>query len=61
VCRFILESEYGLHVSRMLLGVVHPLRPGPLVIEVPRMEHEIGLIVGQEGSPAPAAGEDAPF
>jgi len=48
-------------VSRMLLGVVHPLSPGPLVIECPRMDEELALILEQEGAPAPAAGEDAPF
>ena len=61
VYRYILESEYSMHVSRMLLGVVHPLSPGPLVIEVPRMDDEIALIVERDGSPTPVAGEDAPF
>jgi len=61
VYRYILESEYGMHVSRMLLGVVHPLSPGPLVIECPCMDNDITRIIEQEGSPALVAGEDAPF
>ena len=59
--RCILKSEYGFRVSRMFLGVVHPLSPGPLVIECPRMDEEIALILDQEGAPAPVAVEDAPF
>jgi len=61
VYRYILESEYGMHVSRMILGVVHPLSPGPQVIECPRMDTEIALIIEHAGSPAPCAGEDAHF
>ncbi len=59
--RYIIESECQLHVSRMLLGVVHPLRGAPLCLEVPRMDAEIGLILEHEGSPAPVPGPDAPF
>ncbi len=59
--RYILESEYQLHVSRMLLGVVHPQRGASLCLEVPRMDAEISLILKYEGSPAPVPGPDAPF
>ena len=60
--RYMLESEYDLRVSRMLLGVVHPLRSSPLCLEIPRMDREVGLIVVEhEGNPSPCPGPDAPF
>ena len=43
----ILESEYGFEVSRMLLGVVHPLSAAARCIEVPRLTEEISLLVEQ--------------
>ena len=46
--RYILESEYGLSVSGMCLGIAHPLRAGPLCIEVPRLEAEIAMLVEAE-------------
>ena len=58
VYRHILESEYDLRVSRMILGIVHPLRSAPLCLELPRMDDEIALIVAHEGgqpSPGPYA------
>ena len=59
--RYIIESEYQFRVSRMLLGVVHPLRDAPLCLEIPRMDREVGLILQHEGSPAPVPGPGAPF
>ena len=47
--RYILESEYAMRVSRMILGVMHPLRPAPLCMELPRMDDEIAAIVAHEG------------
>ena len=47
--RHILESCYHLKVSRMLLGVMHPLSPRPVCVELPRLEAEIALIVEDEG------------
>jgi len=46
--RYILESEYGFIVSKMLLGVVHPNRRGPQVLAVPRLEDEIVELVEHE-------------
>ena len=46
--RHILESEYGMVVSGLFLGIAHPLRSGPLCLEVPRMEAEIGLVIEHE-------------
>ena len=43
-----LESEYGLIVSKMYLGVVHPSRRLPQVLEVPRLEAEIAELVAYE-------------
>ena len=45
---YILESEYGFEVSRMLLGVFHPLNDAARCIEVPRLTEEIALLVEQE-------------
>ena len=46
--RYILESEYGLSVSGMYLGIAHPLRSRPLCLEIPRLETEIALLVDAE-------------
>ena len=48
--RHILETEYGMKVSAMFLGIAHPLRAGPLCLDVPRMEAELNSIVEVEGS-----------
>ena len=45
---YILESEYGFEVSRLLLGVVHPLNAAARCIEVPRLAEEVSLLVSQE-------------
>ena len=61
--RYMLESEYGLIVSKMYLGVVHPSRLLPQVLEVPRLEadmaelveHEIELGTATDARPGPDA------
>ena len=45
---YILESEYGFEVSRMLRGVFHPLSDEARRIEVPRLTEEIALLVEHE-------------
>ena len=45
---YILESEYGFEVSRMILGVFHPLIDEARCIEVPRLTEEIALLVEHE-------------
>ena len=63
--RYMLESEYGLIVSKMYLGVVHPSRLLPQVLEVPRLEAEIAELVDSEfalGNATDARpGQDAVF
>lgn len=65
VYRYILETEYGVTVSRMLLGVFHPTRRQAEVVEVPRLDAEISRIVeelqrlGLASEPLP--GPEAPF
>ena len=44
----ILASEYGLSISRMLLGVVHPDRLRGQLISVPFLPEEVALIVEHE-------------
>ena len=46
--RYVLENEYDLHVSGMFLGIAHPLRLGPMCIEVPRLDTEISMLVEVE-------------
>ena len=53
---FILESEYGCTVSRLLLGVAHPTAARGRCIELPKLHAEIDAIVGYEV----AAGRAAP-
>jgi len=61
IYRYILESEYGYRVSGMFLGIVHPLSVGPVVIEVPRLDDEIALIVEHCGASPPNPGAIAEF
>ena len=65
VYRYILESEYSLEVSALLLAIVHPDMPGPRILEMPRLETEMRLIHDFEISSGRAteslAGESAPF
>ena len=59
--RYILETEYDLRVSRMILGVVHPLSARPVCLELPRLDAEIALIVAHESGGTPMPGPDAEF
>ena len=45
---FFLESEYGKTVSDMLLLLVHPDRPTPEIVRVPRLRAEISALVDYE-------------
>ena len=45
--RHVLEND-GFAISRMALGVFHPLSDGPSCIEIPRMDAEIEMIVDCE-------------
>jgi len=62
--KYILESEYGMTVSAMYLGVVHP-QTRPRVIEVPPLGAEVAMIVENEIATGralpPLSGPDAPF
>ena len=62
--KYILSSEYGVAVSGMYLGVVHPHRR-PRVIKLPPLDAEIALIVENEivcgRASHPMPGRDAPF
>ena len=60
----VLESEYGMTVSSMYLGVVHPTA-APRVLEVPRLNSEINVLVEHEKTcgraTEPTPGVRAPF
>ena len=62
---YILETEYGFKVSRLLLVVVHPLYKMPRCIEVPRLPDEIACLVEEEvvsgRATYPIPGEHASF
>ena len=45
---FILESEYGWSVGRLILGVVHPSASRARCIEVPKLQREIAALVEHE-------------
>jgi len=51
----ILETEYNMPVSRMVLGVVHPLRSRGQLLEVPRLKGEMELLVETEVNEGRAA------
>ena len=65
VYKYMLESEYGFHVAGMFLGVVHPKREGPLIVELPALPLEIAALVEYESEgialPGPQPGPLAPF
>ncbi len=66
VYRYILESEYGMAVSSMLLAVVHPESEAPRLIACPRMQAEVEAMVEYEiecgrAKAAAVPGPDAPF
>ena len=45
---FMLEDQYGYSVSTMYLFVVHPRQASPRIIEVPRLDIEVQLLVEHE-------------
>ena len=62
--RYILETEYGMRVSGMYLAQVHPCLARARLIEVPRMEEEMALVVEDQidkGEALSGALPDAPF
>ena len=62
--RYILETEYGMRVTSMYLAQVHPCLPRARLIEVPRMQEELELIVEDQinrGEAVSGALPDAPF
>ena len=63
--KFFLASEYGMTVSSMYLGVVHPTRLTPQVIKLPNLEGEMSVLVRHEidrgAATEPIPGERAPF
>ena len=62
--RYILETEYGMRVASMYLAQVHPCLARARLIEVPRMEEELELIVEDQkdrGEALSGALPDAPF
>ena len=66
VYRYILESEYGMAVSSMLLAIVHPESEAPRLIACPRMQAEVEAMVEYEiecgrAKAAAVPGPDAPF
>ena len=48
VYKYMLETEYGLRVSSMYLGQVHPCLARARLIEVPCMKEELELIVDDQ-------------
>ena len=44
IYRRILQEDYGMSTSSMLLGVLHPSRAQPLCVSVPVMENEMHLL-----------------
>jgi ATP-dependent exoDNAse (exonuclease V) beta subunit len=62
---FILESEYGLEVSKLFLGVVHPDLAKARCMEVPRLHEDIDMLYEHETKNGRAGvaqpGDNAPF
>ena len=48
VYKYMLETEYGMRVSSMYLGQVHPCLPRARLIEVPSMSDALKLIVADQ-------------
>ena len=63
--RYILQTEYGYNVVRMVLGVFHPepvgRAPEPLTVPIPVLDTETEAIVRALGGEAPRPGADALF
>ena len=45
--RYMLETDYGITISRMNLVSLHPDLPGYNIIPIPRMEKEVEIILAQ--------------
>ena len=60
VYKYMLETEYGLRVSAMYLGQVHPCLPRARLIEVPCMRDELELIVEDQVARGEAIGAALP-
>ena len=60
VYKYMLETEYGLRVSAMWLGQVHPCLPRARLIEVPCMRDELELIVEDQVARGEAIGAALP-
>ena len=45
---FILEDQYGYSVGPLYLFVVHPSKTAPRILEVPRLEHELQVLIEHE-------------
>ncbi len=63
---YILETEYHYAVSRMWLGQVHPILSQPRLLEVPKLEDHMALLIEDQISRGLAvseaiAGHDAAF
>ena len=43
--RYMLEKNYGLRVSAMHLVVLHPDYSNYRIVDVPRMEREVGIML----------------
>ena len=61
VYRFILQTLYGMTVSRMVLGVFHPTLPKYETLEVPIMEKETEILLNHtvRAKTVPRTGENA--
>jgi hypothetical protein len=56
VYRHILQTLYGVPVSRMMLGVFHPTLPAYQAVEVPLMDREVQLLLDFACGPGPRQG-----
>ena len=64
--KYICESEYGLKIDNLFLGVVHPTQDKPRLIRIPYLREEIEAIVEDQISRGLAVsgavpGDTAPF
>ena len=60
VYSYILSTEYGYDVSRMYLGQVHPTLSRARLIEVPKLEEHMALLIEDQISRGLAVSEAAP-
>ena len=65
MCKYILESEYDIHVDELYLAIFHELQEMPVVLQVSDMPVEVALIIKHEkqerNAQDPHPGVDAPF